>query len=216
MTFKLRILPALFILFLSCGPGEQEDTKTTTPEKPDSTPQASTQVLPPNTPYSGVDVSPMDMCYFPIDYPKIKMGKLTNDPPLARVIYSRPHLQGRRLFSDIQKFGEEWRLGANESTELQLFTSATIQDRKIAAGRYILYCIPEKTEWTIVLNSNIDTWGLERDESKDVARFRVPVTQTPWKLEYLSMAFENTDSSRRNANLLMAWDNVEARLPFKF
>ena len=179
--------------------------------KKDSIPTDNPDIA--STPYAGVDISPMDMSYFPVDYPKLKMAKSTQEGPIARLIYSRPHLQGRSLFPDILKFGEPWRLGANEATELELFRDATIQDKKISAGRYVLYCIPQENIWTIVFNSNSDTWGLQPDASKDVARFEVPARRTGIKMEYFSMAFEKTDTG---ANLLMTWDEVEAALPISF
>ena len=164
--------------------------------------------------YSPVDVSPMDMTYFPVDYPKLKMSKaFVASSPFARVIYSRPHLQGRHIFHEVLKYGEPWRLGANEATELELYNDATIQGKKIKAGRYILYCIPQQKEWTIVLNDNTDIWGLQQDPSKDIARFIVPVKETANSLEFFTMVFEGTNS---RASLLMAWDNVEVRLPFSF
>lgn len=164
-------------------------------------------------PYAGIDVSPMDMSYYPVDYPKLKMAKSVNTPPLARVIYSRPHLQGRHIFHEVLKYDEPWRLGANEATELDLYKDATIQDKKIKAGRYIIYCVPHTDNWTIAINTNIDSWGLEPDTTKDVARFTVPVIKTNNSLEYFTIVFEDNNGT---ANLLMAWDDAEVRLPFKF
>ncbi len=163
--------------------------------------------------YSPVDVSPMDISYFPADYPKLKMSNSTTALPKARVIYSRPHLQGRKLFPDVLKYGEPWRLGANEATEIDFYKEVTIQGKKIKAGRYILYCIPEKEKWTIVLNSNIDTWGLHADSSKDIERFIVPINLTTNSFEFFSIVFQPGAGS---TDLLMAWDNVEARLPIQF
>ncbi len=164
-------------------------------------------------PYAGVDVSPMDMSYYPVDYPKLKMAKSISTPPLARVVYSRPHLQGRHIFHEVLKYGQPWRMGANEATELELFSDATIQNKKIKAGRYILYCIPQKDSWTIVLNSNIDTWGLETDATKDIARFTVPVITTNNSLEFFTIVFEKKEAG---ADLVLAWDNAEVRLPITF
>jgi Protein of unknown function (DUF2911) len=164
-------------------------------------------------PYKIVDISPMDMSYYPDDYPLQKMANAIKTPPLARVIYSRPHLQGRQLFQNLLKYGDLWRLGANESTELDMYTDAYIQDKKIKAGRYVLYCIPQPDNWTIIINSNIDSWGLHPDTTKDIAHFIIPVKQTANHLEYYTMIFEKTNTG---AELLMAWDNLEARLPFRF
>lgn len=164
-------------------------------------------------PYRISDISPMDMSYFPDDYPIQKMAKKASVLPKARVIYSRPHLQGRKLFQNLLKYGEPWRLGANESTELDLYVDGSVQDKKIKAGRYVLYCIPEADKWNIILNSNIDSWGLHPDSTKDIARFIIPVKQTNNRLEYFTMTFEKSNDG---ADLLMAWDNLEARLPFRF
>lgn len=163
--------------------------------------------------YATVDISPMDMSYFPVDYPKIKMANGSVAPPVARVVYSRPHLQRRRLFSSILKYDEPWRLGANESTEIEFYKNVTIEGKKIKAGRYILYCIPHKDSWTIVLNNNIDTWGLKQDSTKDVDRFKVPATTNNPILEYFTMVFEKTDTG---ANLIIGWDDVVVKLPVSF
>jgi len=212
MKIVSRLLPFFLLLTVaSCSENNNEKKVADDQPKKDSIPQATTEV--PYNPYTAVDVSPMDMTYFPVDYPKLKMAKVLTGQPLARIIYSRPHLQGRQLFNGVLKYGEPWRLGANEATELELFKSATIAGKKIPAGRYVLYCIPQKDKWTIVLNSSIDSWGLHPDASGDIARFDVPSTTNGNRLEYFTMLFEKKGEQ---AELLMAWDNVETRLPFQF
>ena len=210
---KLQLLSfSILVFLLACSEGKKENpTSSTPPAKKDSLSQQPVD----NTysHYTTVDISPMDMAYFPNDYPKLKMSKVAPGEPLARVVYSRPHLQGRQLFGEVLKYGEQWRLGANEATELEFFKGATIQGKKIAAGRYVLYCIPHKDKWTIVINSNIDSWGLQPDSSKDVARFDIPVSATMNHIEYFTMLFEKKG---KDADLLMAWDGIEARLPIQF
>jgi hypothetical protein len=208
-SFLPYLLTAL--LFLSCN-NKKEDNPPDKKNPPDSINRVKTD-RPSVNPYASVDISPMDMSYYPIDYPKLRMTKAISTPPLARVVYSRPHLQGRHIFHEVLKYEEPWRLGANEATELELFSDATIQDKKIKAGRYVIYCIPHKDSWTVVLNSNIDSWGLEPDVTKDVARFTVPVTKTKNSLEFFTIVFEKKDPA---AELVMAWDDVEVRLPISF
>jgi hypothetical protein len=176
---------------------------------------SDTMALPvqPVNPYSLVDISPMDMSYFPVDYPKLKMANSISTPPVARVIYSRPHRGGRAIFGNLLKYGEQWRLGANEATELEFFRDVSIGNKKIRPGRYLIYCIPFENKWTIVLNSNLYTWGLKIDSSKDLMHFDVPVKKAPVNFEYFTMAFEKTATG---AALIMAWDDTEARLPVNF
>ena len=209
---KIRSFPVLFIVLLACN---QKADKRTNNETTTDTSGKTQNIVQDNSvnPYAGVDISPMDMSYYPPDYPQQKMNSGFNELPSARIIYSRPHLQGRRLFHDVLKYNELWRLGANEATELELFKDAFIQGKKIKAGRYVLYCVPQPGEWTIRLNGNIDSWGLKPDPSKDIASFTVPVTETNNHLEFFTIVFEKKENG---GNILMAWDNLEARLPISF
>ncbi|MBP9103735.1 MAG: DUF2911 domain-containing protein [Chitinophagaceae bacterium] len=205
------ILLVLFasVLAVSCNNGN--DNSTITDKNKDDT----VTIRPDNSinPFDPTDISPMDMSYYPVDYPQMKMSKATTELPKARVIYSRPHLGGRRLFQNLLNYNEPWRLGANEATEIDFYKGVTIQNKKIKAGRYILYCIPEKENWTIVLNNNIDSWGLHPDASQDIARFQIPVTTTTSSLEFFTMYFKEKNNV---TELVMAWDYLEARLPISF
>lgn len=211
--FKSFLPVFLSLVFFSCGNKTTSEKEQTKPDTIQTPPPPIKQPEERENPYVPVDVSPMDMSYFPTDYPKLKMAKKIATPPLARIVYSRPHLQGRHIFLELLKYGEPWRLGANECTELELFKDATVQGKKVKAGRYVLYCIPQEDKWTIVFNSNIDCWCLRIDQTKDVAKFDVPVIKTNNSLEYFTMLFQNADAG---ASLLIAWDNVEVRLPLSF
>ena len=39
-----------------------------------------------------------------------------------------------------------------------------------------LYCIPYAEKWTIIFNTNLFTWGLHMDKSKDIFRVDIPVS----------------------------------------
>jgi hypothetical protein len=203
------LIIAMFLL-LSCEDNGDKANSSNEPAK--KTDSAIVNTPTPN-PYAIVDISPMDMNYFPIDYPKRKMAHDITAPPVMRVIYSRPHKQGRVIFGNLQKYGEPWRLGANEATEIEFFQNVTIQNKKINAGRYIIYCIPYENKWTVVLNNDIYTWGLKIDSSKDLMRFDIPVKKTSMTFEFFTMAFQPIANG---AELIMAWDDVEARLPINF
>lgn len=164
-------------------------------------------------PFAPVDVSPMDLSYFPVDYPVSKMSGKITELPVARVLYSRPHRQGRNIFGGLLKYGEPWRLGANEATEIEFFKAVTIQNKKVEKGKYILYCIPQKDKWTVVFNSNLFTWGLKPDADKDLFKFDIPVSSSDVLIEYFTIVFEKNSNG---ADLIMAWENVTGRLPIQF
>src|SRR4051812_36369771 len=65
-----------------------------------------------------VDKSPMDMSYYPNSYPVLKIQDKITEPLVARVIYSRPQKNGRTIFGELLEYGQVWRLGANEASEI--------------------------------------------------------------------------------------------------
>lgn len=168
-------------------------------------------------PYISYDQSPMDMSYYPVNYPILKMNHKDTLSLVARVIYSRPHKKNRIIFSNaatsLCQYGKEWRLGANEATEINFFKNVTIDGKNVEKGRYVIYCIPHPDHWTIVLNTNLDTWGLHVDTGKDILRTEIPTKVQSPSIEDFTMVF--TDATY-GADLLMAWDNVSASLPITF
>lgn len=204
MTFlKLAIFSVSFSFLPAC---QNTAPKTEVqPEKKDTAPIPTPGNI--ISPATNLDASPMDMIYYPMDYPVLKMTNSISEAPVARVIYSRPQVQGRKIFEGLLKYGMPWRLGANEATEIQFYRSVTIQGKNIPEGRYIMYCIPDEKTWTIVLNSNLDSWGLRMDQSKDLFKFIIPSIQTTHHEEYFTMKFEKTN---HGMNLVMNWDDIMA------
>jgi hypothetical protein len=211
MRKNLSTLLLLISLF-SCNTDDQKKPalNNDTPSKIDT----PVRVLPPVTHYTVPDHSPMDMIYFPGDYPLLKMAGKTSDLPLLRIVYSRPQKQGRKIFDGLVKYNVPWRLGANESTEIEFFSNAKIQNKMVKAGRYILYCIPQETKWTFVLNSNLYSWGLQQNRLKDVFQFEVPVEKNKVIIEYFTIAIEKR--SDKSAEIIFLWDDAKARLPVNF
>jgi hypothetical protein len=218
----MKLIKHLSFLFLylslltacnNSGSGKKNNTADSTNTAGSTGTPIENKKEPVNTtnPYASIDISPMDMIYFPVDYPKLKMTHTTDIPPVARIIYSRPHREGRKIFGSLLKYGEPWRLGANEATEIQLYKDVTIQNKKVVKGRYILYCIPFENKWTIVFNSNVDSWGLKINSADDVYKFDAPLTfNSSLLIEYFTIVFEKTATG---FDLLMVWENMMARLP---
>lgn len=158
----------------------------------------------------GLDKSPMDMCYYPIDYPKLKMSGNVSEPLIARLIYSRPQKNNRVIFGDLIKYGSFWRLGANEATEIEFFKDVNITGKRVQKGRYVIYCIPQPDNWTILLNSDLYTWGLKIDSTRDEYKFNIPVARTRFPYELFTMEFEKAE---KGMQLNMEWDSLKASLP---
>lgn len=164
--------------------------------------------------WAPVDQSPLDQIYFPANYPSLKI-KGTSEPLRMRVIYSRPQKKNRRIFgSAIVPFGKVWRLGANEATEIDLFTDAVIGGKKVPAGRYTLYALVREKAWTFIVNRETDVWGaFKYSEAKDLCRVTVPVEPLDQPLEALTIRLEQAN---QGVNLIAAWDHISATMPISF
>ncbi len=161
-----------------------------------------------------LDKSPMDMSYWPANYPILRMSGKAKDEPVGRLIYSRPLKNGRDIFGGIIKYNELWRLGANESTELELFRSVRIAGKPVPEGRYTMYCIPTESKWTMIINRDNYCWGsFTYDSRKDVLRTDIEVTRSGETVEAFTMYFDDT---KTGANLIILWDNLKAVLPISF
>src|ERR1700742_140990 len=155
---------------------------------------------------STLDNSPLDMSYYPVNYPVLKVQDKVTEPLIARVVYSRPQKRGRKLFGDLINYGEVWRLGANEATEIEFFKDVKVDNKVIKKGRYTLYALVNEDKWTLIFNKETDTWGAFRyDSTKDVLRTTVPVEKQDNIIEAFSIAFQK---AQKGADLAVTWDDV--------
>ncbi len=168
----------------------------------------------------GTDKSPMDMAYYPDNFAHDRKfaPKLIGDmPAIVRVTYSRPAKKEREIFgTKIVPYGEVWRLGANESTEIKFYQDVTIQGKKVKAGTYSLFAIPTATEWTIILNKDLDFWGAySYNKDNDVLRVSVPTKKTEEVVENFSIQCVR-GSNDKETTMKMAWDTTLVEVPISF
>jgi hypothetical protein len=165
------------------------------------------------------DNSPMDAAFFPADAAKRAFREGVSAPKI-RVLYSRPSLKGRNIFTTEDKkkegitvYGASWRLGANESTELLLMQDAMIGEKLIKAGRYSVVVTPTENEWTFHINSENDGWGnYSHKPEMDVVTVSVPVTMSEESLENLSITLYSPNNDN-TVHLKTGWGTYRTELP---
>jgi hypothetical protein len=135
-----------------------------------------------------------------------------NGGKYVRVVYNQPSLRGRNMLgSEAVPFGKLWRFAANEATEIFFNKPIKVNGKKLKAGAYTLYAIPNADNWTILFNSAngmIGTTGY--DEKKNVLTVTVPVKEAPKKFETFFIWFD-TDGKGMN----VAWDKTWVTVPME-
>lgn len=164
--------------------------------------------------YPALDKSPLDISYCPNNYPILKVQQKATVPLVARLIYSRPATQGRKIFGELIEFGKVWRMGANESTEIEFYKDVFFGKTKLKKGRYSLYMLPAAGKWTFIINRETDSWGaFAYDSKKDLVRMEVAPQSTQTSVENLSIYFDECGTGCYSINIF--WENTQLSIPFQ-
>ena len=127
--------------------------------------------------------------------------------------YSRPGIKNRVIFGGLVPFDKIWRTGANASTILTLAEDAMIEGNKVPAGKYSIYTIPGKKEWTIILNKNLKG-GMNYPEGQDQCRFKVKPKALKEKAETFLISF--SDVKNNSAYVDLTWEKTLVRFKLEF
>jgi hypothetical protein len=139
---------------------------------------------------------------------KIASPRVTAETKNIKVTYGQPSKKGRIIFGKLVPFGEVWRTGANEATEITFATDAVLAGKPVKAGTYTLFTIPTETEWTVILNTTLKQWGAykyQEIKNNDVLTVKVPVKKLGTVVEKLTYRFTAD-------NLIVEWDQSQIEL----
>lgn len=132
------------------------------------------------------------------------------------VFYCKPSKKGREIFGELVPFGKVWRTGANEATTFTTNTTIDFGGEVVEPGTYTLWTIPQKTQWTVILNSKTYSWGVgfdgtaSREAKYDVVKINVPVQSLDQVVEQFTIEFVYS------VNMNLMWDKTKVSVPIKF
>jgi hypothetical protein len=128
------------------------------------------------------------------------------------VTYGRPYKKGRDIFGGLEPYGKVWRTGADEATQVTFDKDCTFGGKPVKAGTYTLFTIPEKDEWTIILNSKLGQWGaFSYDKVKDQ-----DVLKTTVRANHTNNVVEQFTISLPNDGMKLEWDKTMVFVPIKW
>ena len=128
------------------------------------------------------------------------------------IIYSRPNMKGRTVFGDLAPFGKLWRTGANAATRITFGEDVKVGGVAVKAGTYVLYSIPNKDEWEVILNKGINNWGIDGYKAdEDVAKFKVKPITLPMNIETFTMQIANVMPA--SADIQVMWEKTAIAIP---
>jgi len=132
-----------------------------------------------------------------------------------KVVYGQPQKRGREIFGSLVPYGDVWRTGANEATEITFTEDVELEGNLVESGIYSLFTIPEENEWTIILNKNLGQWGaFSYDETADYLRFNVPVQTIDEMVESFTINFAEVNGTQ--TVMSMVWNSTKVEIPIRF
>ncbi len=156
------------------------------------------------------------------------MARISLGDTYVRVVYNRPYKRDRNnIFGTKESgalvpFGERWRTGANEATEITVTRDVLVAGQKLPAGTYSVSTTPGADTWKVHFNSKLGLSGLGTFANNaftpvdlaltDVLVVSPPATQLPAdkEVDQLTFEFEKTGGG---ADLVLRWIRTEVRVP---
>jgi hypothetical protein len=138
--------------------------------------------------------------------------RVTAESKNVKVAYGQPSKRGRVVFGELLPYGEVWRTGANQATEITFAKDGTFGGKPVKKGTYTLFTIPAAREWTVILNGQLNQFGAfeyEKHKDKNVLEVQVPARSAQGVVEKLTI--RPTDTA-----LLIEWDTTRVAVPMKF
>ena len=157
-------------------------------------------------------------------------SRITLGDTYVSVVYGRPYKRGREnIFGPkdsgaIVPFGERWRTGANEATEITLTGDMLVSGKPLRAGTYSVSTTPGPKTWTVHFNSRLGLDGLGTfTDNKftpvdmaptDVLVVTANAAQLPAdkEVDQFTMVFEKTSTG---ADMVLRWIRTEVRVPIQ-
>jgi hypothetical protein len=156
------------------------------------------------------------------------MARTMLDDAYVRVVYGRPYKRDRKnIFGTKESgavvvYGERWRTGANEATELTVTRDVLFGGQKLPAGTYSLSTTPAPGTWKVHLNSKLGLDGLGTFANNtftpvdlpptDVLTVSAPATELPEDKEVDQLTFE-FEKTAAGTDMVLRWIRTEVRVP---
>lgn len=150
----------------------------------------------------------------------------------VKINYGRPYTRGRQIFGAntdsttfLVPFGQIWRTGASESTEITVTGPVTMAGNALAAGTYSIYTEPGPEEWVIHISPQLGLDGTGIFDAgagvftpnvyqpeNDVFAFTVPV-HTLGEDETVDQFTISLEENPSGVDMIMRWERTEVRVP---
>jgi len=131
----------------------------------------------------------------------------------VKIDYGRPSMRGRKIFGELVPYGQVWRTGANEATQLTTEVALEVGGVLVPAGKYTLYTLPGEAGWKLIINKQTGQWGTAYEQKHDLARIEMKTEGIEIPIEQFLISFLPKGSD--GATLRLDWEKTRAQVDLK-
>ncbi len=126
--------------------------------------------------------------------------------------YYSPAVRGRVVWGGLVPFDNVWVSGAHRATSIDFNQEVVIGGVTLAPGKYALFTLPGKEEWTFIINKNWDQHLADNYSQKDdIVRIKVKPETDEHNQERLRYVIEPEGNNK--GEIVLYWEKIEVSLP---
>lgn len=135
-------------------------------------------------------------------------------PANIKINYYAPGVKGRILWGGLVPYDQVWVTGAHMATNMETDRDIIIGEQKIQTGKYALFTIPGREEWTVIINNNWEQHlADDYDQKEDILRLTVkPLVQDRHRER---LKYEVKPVSETEGTINISWDKLMIAIPVK-
>ena len=131
-----------------------------------------------------------------------------------KINYTAPAVRGRVIWGALVPYDKVWVTGAHMATTIEVGKDFKVGDKTIPAGKYAIFTIPGKEEWTIIINKNWDQHQADKySAADDAVRLNVKTTVKEEVTERLNYTIDQT--GERRAKIIISWEKIRVAFPIE-
>jgi len=135
-------------------------------------------------------------------------------PATFTISYYSPAVRERIIWGGLVPFDQVWVTGAHSATNIQSDHEFFIGNKAIPAGKYAIFTIPGKDDWTFILNKN---WGQHLadnySEAEDVLRLKIKPDTLLIVQERLRYVIDQL--GQKDGQIEMSWEKLKLVIPVR-
>ena len=132
----------------------------------------------------------------------------------VHIDYGSPSVRGRVIWNGLVAYKQVWATGAHKATWIEFSEDIKINTQVIPKGKYCVFTIPDKKEWTLILSKD---WDMHLADNYAPQNDAIRINVRPKKNKTLTEAltYQVEELGDRKGKISMSWEYLTVSFDFE-